>query len=135
MIGGHTFHWGHMDCGYAHLEWFGSSEDKKYVIYLNYTVKVDGQNVMLTIAGIPCGGNRAVAVRRFRELRKLLKEETEEDSKTLFCPTCKTPIADHHIQPIVITSEAFAEPWKMKQLYCTTCGHWSYVPREGEIEN
>lgn len=134
MIGGHTFHWGHMDGGYAHLEWVGSSEKKKYIIYLNYTVRIGDQNVMLTIASIPCGANRAVAVRKFRELRKLLKGE-EEPPNLLFCPTCKTPIACHHIEPIVITSEQFAEPWKMSQLYCTECGHYSYVPREGEVES
>ena len=69
------FRFGHMDKCYAHLEWFGSSMDKKYVIYLNYTVEVDGQDIMLTLAGIQCGDDRDLAIAKFERLRDLLVED------------------------------------------------------------
>ena len=69
------FNFGHMNKCYAHLEWYGSSTDKKYVIYLNYTVDVDGQDIMLTLAGIPCGDDKELAIVKFESLRDLLEEK------------------------------------------------------------
>lgn len=66
------FNFGLMNKCYAHLEWYGSSTDKKYVIYLNYTVKIDGQDVFLTLAGILCGDDKEVAMSKFESLRDLL---------------------------------------------------------------
>lgn len=69
------FRFGFMNRCYAHLEWYGSSTDKKYVIYLNYTVEVDGQDVFLTLAGIPCGADKEIAIVKFESLRDLLVED------------------------------------------------------------
>lgn len=72
------FRFGYEDRCYVHLEWLGSSKNRLYAIFLNHTVRVNGQNVELTLGSIDCGDNRAIAVRKFRELRALLLMEEEK---------------------------------------------------------
>ena len=73
----YDFRFGYEDRCYAHLEWLGSSENRIYAIFLNHTVRVNGQDVELTLGSIDGGNNRAIAVRKFRKLRALLLMEEE----------------------------------------------------------
>jgi len=53
---------------------------------------------------------------------------SERNLKDLFCVFCKEQIEDRHINESLI-GESFDIPWKLYWLYCTKCGHGSYVSR------
>lgn len=57
----------------------------------------------------------------------------ERNIRPLYCPLCKNPIADHHIEEVDIDG-CGAEDLELYRLHCTKCGLDSYVPRRWVVK-